>query len=564
MEILSEIERIASSLKKNAYSDILKMWKAGKPIEGIELEEVEGLLIEPEVMKLIIEEIENTVSEYGNTGIYCVVGEAGSGKSQIALFALERFKNKMNSRYFRVNSWDSIDKIGKEMEKMKGNNIVFIDELDSLLGSLSEEEREKAIEKLENMLILHAEEPKEDGRIAAILLLNRRSYNLIKKRGPRLGRRMIELKLGIPLDYERLPPDKFTLLARIVIAVIYAAKRELFPTDYAADVMRLLADWSESYREKILGSASVGTCLKEILRTYLRILENLEFKPMDKTEEGNKVEEVFRKLFSRHLQNIKFDSEGRRYVASLVQSKGPGADLLYTVYPGEIPSGKPVKVVNIEIKCGHYSSLRERRDQLIKYGQQGPLLIIWIYKEEPDKLEELISQVEGEIPNPVDYISLPYELIRPAIYMKDPEIFMRELRIKEDLEDKLQESLKYIEISAKPPALVKDVQQECKEAAQKLVQRIKPDEKDGKNIQLGRVADYLSDILSKLGIQVDESRSEAIARKVLSELEKQEFFERRKKARGESKIFYSKLNAWKMRRNDAINLISNILIEELK
>ena len=542
------------------------MWSAGKPIKGIEFEKAESLLIEPDAFKLIIEGIEGTLSDYGGSGVYCIVGEAGSGKSQVAFFAVERLKNRMKSHYFRVDSWDSIGEIGREMEDMTGTNIVFVDEIDSLLGSLNEEERKKAIEKLENTLILHAEEPKKDKSIAVILLLNRRSYNLIKSSAPRLGRRIIELKLGIPPDYESLPPDKFSILAKNVLAVIYAAKRELFPSDYVLDALNLLVDWSDSYRKWVMGSASVGTCLKEILRTYLKILENLkrDFRPLDKIEEGNKIEEVFRELFSRYLQNIKFDIENRRYVASLEQSKGLGADLFYRIYPGEIPSGRPAKIVNIEIKCGYYSSLRERKDQFIKYGQQGPLLIIWIYKEEPDKLEELVSQVEKEVSNPVDYISLPYELIRPAIYMKDPEILMRELGIRDDLEAKLRNSFKYIEISMKPPVQAEDMQQKCRKAAEKLVNKLKPDEKDGKNIQLGRASSYLIEILNELGIQVERAKSEIIAEKVLSELEKQEFFGREKKAKGESRIFRSKLSAWKTRRDDALNLISKTLIEELR
>lgn len=94
----------------------------------------------------------------------------------------------------------------------------------------------------------------------------------------------------------------------------------------------------------------------------------------------------------------------------------------------------------VEIKCGYYKSLKDRKDQLIKYLQSGPLLIIWIFKGEENQIEDLISELEKSALNPVDYISLPYELIRPAIYLDDPVKFLKDLGINDDTEMKIQSS----------------------------------------------------------------------------------------------------------------------------
>jgi ABC-type dipeptide/oligopeptide/nickel transport system ATPase component len=569
MELLSEIEEKASNLREFS-GQILKMWESGKPVKDIELEKIRGLLIDPEAMELIIEDISKTIEEYDYTGIYCIVGEAGSGKSQIALFALKELKKTrpdVEPHYIRIESRDDIDKIGNLLENLRGRNVIFIDEMDSLLGSLSEEERKKVVEKLGSILILHAEEPKDNKRIAVILLLNRRSYNAIEKYDQRLWRRIKKFRLGIPTDYERLPPEKLLPLMKGILALIYSAEKDIFPKDHASDVLAMLLEWGRFFRERVTGFDSVGTCVKSLLSEYMVILRNLrkDFMPLDKTEEGDKIEEVLKGLISRYIGKMRFEVEKKQYIAEIMKMEGPGPDLCYDIYPGVIASGRPVKKVNIEIKCGYYSSLKARKDQLIKYGQSGPLLIIWISKEEPEHIEDLINEIEKEIQNPIDYISIPYELMRPAIYLSDPFGFLVDLRIKEDLEAKIQNSLRYIEISSGVPEKampkVEDLPKKCKEIAEKLVQKLKPDEKDGKQIKVGITKSRLSEIAGAMGIQIDEKESESIAMEMLSELERQGFFGRETSG---SKTFRSRLLAWKTRRNEGVELAASVLVNRIK
>ncbi|MEZ0346163.1 MAG: hypothetical protein ABWK01_06405 [Infirmifilum sp.] len=64
---MRRVEEIASSLRKNTSpGEILKMWRAGKPV-SVELEKVKDLLVEPDAVELIIEEMRNTISGYGGS-----------------------------------------------------------------------------------------------------------------------------------------------------------------------------------------------------------------------------------------------------------------------------------------------------------------------------------------------------------------------------------------------------------------------------------------------------------------------------------------------------------------
>jgi len=565
MDLLSEIENLSSSLREFS-EQILKMWEAGRPIKDIEFEKLKGILIESDHIKRIIENICKKIEEYSYTGIYCIVGEAGSGKTQIALFALkelEKMKPDIKTYYYRIVDQNSINKINELFENLRGKNVVFIDEIDSLLGSVDEEERKKIVEKLGNILIRYAEEPIDDKTIAVVLLLNRRSYDLVKK-DERLSRRIIVQ--NIPSDYENLPKEKLLSLMKRILALVYSTKRDLFPRDYVSHVLKMLYEWGNCYIEWLIATASVGTYVKTLLKAYITILENLrreDFGFLSETEEGNEIENVFKELINKYLKRIEFEIDGSKFVAEIIKMEGQGPDLCYKIYPGVIPSGKSVRKVNIEIKSGYYVSLMRKKSQLINYASLATLMLIWIFKGERSRVEDLVEEIEKNAPNPVDYIAIPYELIRPAIYLKNPLDFLIEMRIKEDLEAKIQKSLRYIEVlprvMKKEMPEVEDLPERCRDIAVVLIHRLKPDEKDGKQIQVGRVKNYLKEILRGYGFQLNDKEIESIAINILQNLEKQGFLSKQSE-----KIFYSKLQAWKGRGGEGVELAAEVLVDMLK
>jgi len=189
--------------------------------------------------------------------------------------------------------------------------------------------------------------------------------------------------------------------------------------------------------------------------------------------------------------------------------------------------------VYVEIKCGYYKSLKDRKDQLIKYLQSGPLLIIWIFKGEESQIKDLISELEKSALNPVDYISLPYEFIRPANYLDDPVKFLKDLGINDDIEMKIQSSLESIEVSPmgarrKESPVVEDISEKSKKIAIMLVNKLKPTERYGKQIQVGRVRKLFVEETQKLGISIDERKADEIAENILLELSEEGFFSRDK------------------------------------
>jgi len=569
MDLSSDIKEIAYSLGEDS-KQILKSWEVGGPIAGIPFDKLRIILVKPEVIEGFINKILKELDERDYSGIYCIVGEAGSGKSQIAFLIQQQLgKYNIKTEYFKIAGRKDIDQFLDYFENLQGKNVIFIDELDSLFGSIGENEKREVINKLGNLLTLYAERGKDSKRIAVILLLNRRSYETIKKLDERLWRRI--KRFDIPSDYERLPSENLPSLMKKVLAIVYSAKGDLFPKEHTSDVFKILVDWGSSYLERITGIGSVGTCVKTLLEAYIRILEGLgkNFQLLNDIEEGRRAEHVIKEeLLDKSLEIIKFEIGRKPYTAKIIEcdlSSGYRPDLCYGIYLGQIPTGKPKKKVYVEIKCGYYKSLKDRRDQLIKYLQSGPLLIIWIFKGEENQIEDLISELEKSALNPVDYISLPYELIRPAIYLNDPVKFLKDLGIIDDIEMKIQSSLESIEVSPigarmKESPVVEDISEKSKKIAIMLVNKLKPTERDGKQIQVGRVRKLFVEEAQKQGISIDERKADEIAENILSELSKEGFFSRDKP---KSKNFYSKLDAWKARREEGINLISTIIINSL-
>lgn len=109
--------------------------------------------------------------------------------------------------------------------------------------------------------------------------------------------------------------------------------------------------------------------------------------------------------------------------------------------------------------------------------------------------------------------------------------------------------------------IVEDLSEKSKKIAIVLVNKLKLTERDGKQIQLGRVRKLFVEEAQKQSISIDERKADKIAENILSELNKQGFFNRDKPT---SKIFYSRLDAWKARREEGINLISTIIADSLK
>jgi hypothetical protein len=565
MELLDEIEKRAREL--GGYStEIMKMWETGRPIKDVEFEKVRKILIDPEITELLIKQIERTVKDYDYTGIYCIRGEAGSGKSQIALFAqkeLEKNIPNVKSHYIRIWGPEALDEIRRSLEGMRGKNVLFIDELDSLLGTLNEEERKKTIEKLGNILTLYAEEPGDNRRIAAILFLNRRSYDAIMKYDQRFYRRIKELEQSIPSDYERLPPEKLPSLMKNILTVIYSAERNIFPRDHVSDVLNMLLEWGKLFIERITGFGSVGTCLKTLIEAYLKILRNLrdDFRILDKIEEGNKIEDVLKDVISRYIGKVEFEVEKMQYIAELTKIEGHGPDLCYEIYPGMLASGRPLRKMNIEIKCGYYGSIRGNKDQLMRYAQSGPLLVIWISKGESEHIEDLVNEIEKASGNPVDYISVPYELLRPAIYLRNPLIFLVNLGIKDSLEAKIKHSLQYTEISAKGPrgAAAEEDLAKYEKIARILFNKLKPNEKDGKQLKLGDAKKRLREaVTSEIGIQMSDDEAESVIKEIFEELERNGFL-----SKSSERIFLSRLSAWSTRGEEGIKITSRVLMNRL-
>ena len=568
MDLSSDIKEIAYSLGEDS-KQILSSWEVGGPVEKIPFDRLKVILVKPEVVgEFINNKIMKELNDRDYSGIYCIVGEAGSGKSQIAfLIQQELGKYNVKTDYFKIAGRKDIDKFLDYFESLQGKNVVFIDEIDALLGSIGENEKREIIDKLGNMLTLYAERGKDSRRIAVILLLSRRSLETIRRLDERLWRR---IKIFyIPSDYERLRSEDLPSLMKKVLAIIYGARKDLFPEEHTSDVFKILVDWGSSYLERITGIGSVGTCVKTLLEAYIKILENLreDFKLLNDIEEGKRAEQVIKEeLLNKNLNSIKFEIGRKPYTAKIVEcdlSSGYWPDLCYGIYPGQIPTGKPKRKVYVEIKCGYYKSLKDRKDQLMKYIQLGPLLIIWIFKGEENKIEELINELEKSSPNPVDYISLPYELVRPAIYLNDPIRFLKDLGIKDDIEMKIRSSLEGIEVSAlvKESSVVEDLSEKCKKIAIVLANKLKPDKWDRKQIKVGDVRNFLVRVAQTVGIPMDKGTAEAIAASILLKLQEKGFVDRDKPT---SRTFCSKLEAWKTKREEGIELISEVLTSMLK
>jgi hypothetical protein len=570
MDLRNEIEKIAFSLGK--YSEqILESWEVGEPIKNINFDKLKVILINPDLIKKTIDKIRSELYKRNYSGIYCIIGEAGSGKSQIAfLIQQELYEHNVKTYYFRIAGQKDINEIIHYFENLEGKNVVFIDEIDSLLGSVDENEKKKIVDRLGNILTLYAEGSKDGKRIATILLLSRRSYETIRRLDERLWRRI--KRFDIPSDYERLRSEHLPSLMKNILAIIYSSRRELFPKERISDILTILIDWGSSYLERITEIGSVGMCIKTLLEAYIKILEELDkdFKLLDDIEEGKRVEQIIKEeLLNKSLNIIRFELGKKTYTAKIIECDLPSGyrpDLCYGIYPGQIPTGKPKRKVYVEIKCGYYKSLKDRKDQLMKYIQLGPLLIIWIFKGEENKIEELINELGKSSPNPVDYISLPYELVRPAIYLNDPIRFLKDLGIKGDIEMKIRSSLEGIEVSpvgvpVKESPIVEDLSERYKKIAIMLVNKLKPDQYDGKLIQVGKVRNLLVQVAQTEGIPMDKRTAEAIAVSILSKLQERGFVNRDKPT---TRNFHSRLGAWKTRREEGIEIISEVLTSMLK
>lgn len=101
-------------------------------------------MVKPEVIGGIINKIKEELDERNYSGIYSIVDEAGSGKSQIAFFTQQELgHHNVKTGYFIITEQKDIDEFSDYFENLKGKNVIFIDEINALLGSISSENKKR-------------------------------------------------------------------------------------------------------------------------------------------------------------------------------------------------------------------------------------------------------------------------------------------------------------------------------------------------------------------------------------------------------------------------------------
>ena len=570
MSISMLINRFKSVFSRDEALKILMHWAKGEPIRGLSVEKLRYVMIKWDSIEEFIRRVIKQLEEYNFSGIYGVVGEFGFGKTQMCYIledVVRRGKEYVTVEFMSLTSVEDIDLLADKLDRVHPLALIIVDELDSLLGSVTEEARREIIHKLASVLVLKAK-----GGKSVVLALTERTMKWLVECDERFRRLSPNT---IPLSREVISERDIADLARIILALMFRCNM-IGELQYTPGLIDLLVDWAYKYAE-IEAGRSLGYYIRQLTQALMEYSKyKVKLAGVGSFERSKIVEGLVRSYLKHNIRSLKVDirvsgRELKPYTAVYRGKVKVGdviPDIVYEIYPGKYAFGRRIANVILEVKCGGIDAIKNSYGQLSRYLSYAPILILWVGANGEEEIEKYIKASFEKYRDRVEYVYIPLRLLEPFIYLDDSyKAFVQVSRIlglDEDLKFKIEESLRSIIYSAiekpvkiptlmvikagvKPPE--KPVKEDYARLADMLI--VKARLSSGKAIYFARVTKRIREIL---GNKISEVNAQFLAKEVLVELTRRGFLERRSE-----RVYRAISEAWRARRDEAVEIIANLI-----
>ncbi len=398
--------RYSKELAPSQIREILNYWMDRRPM-NLPPDMLRKVFVDPSFLFKRAEDIVKYLKERDWRGaIVSVVGEYGSGKTQLGLILRRMLKEEEDVRpYFK--SLDSFRDVREVLlEDVTFDDVeplvLIVDEVDQLLSELYRGKRGR-IEELADIVRAITEGSVSPPAGSVVLLMSTRAKGELasdRSLANRLIARAREFRLAMT-DEER---EKAALEAVKKVLSLFMALESAYDVYKHFDV---LYEFLTSRARSLAQTMEIGGIVKEITLTLKEILDRLDPNaeiPSGVVELGKALEDALKSYLRERASAVPFQvtvgDRIRHYLAKFSdervrvdQSISDGQYTVHTYDPSRNLIGSPVSKVLVEVKTGTtWINNAETKRQIQSFLKAGPVLLFWLSDQEEDLLP-----VEGSL-----------------------------------------------------------------------------------------------------------------------------------------------------------------------
>jgi ABC-type oligopeptide transport system ATPase subunit len=534
---IEKLEQIVTSLGDDLAKRVYLAFQTGEPVDT-SYHDFNKLLLDHEDVEKFIDGFKTTLQNNFYSGIYAIVGEYGTGKTQYGYFLKEALEDIGIEVIYEDISFP------KKLKELRKNlNKLFLDEtkkftiiLDGIDAYLSNFTSEEDIRRAAGELATLVETAKSRGFTSIVFLIHQECYETLQRIDERL-RRITKVK-----ELSSLKDSKEgEKLAFSVLAVLYACNGKIARHigKYGDAIIKLLTKWGGGLVEIERGSINLGRFIKKSYNFFKNLLENLGGYPSGVIETGIKMHELISKLVRETKIPVEVN-ESTLSARAVKTGAKKGPDLKFELYK-VIEVGIPRYEILGEIKCiKNGKELNQSIDQIEKYANEKPLVVIVAVDEDKESAEVVLDKLKERLP--ITYILYPRVLIEPLTLVEDPYVCSQ--LFTEALGKSFESDLSFAinSLIVRTSGFVGIDKSEI--LAKQIVDRLKST--SPKNVRF-------TDVRKKLDKDLG-SKAENVAKEILEMLTKRGFLERKSE-----RMYISQPGPWREKYEEATKDISEMI-----
>ena len=448
-EFQDEVERLRRFFRERPglLEHVDSRWSNGEAI-NISLEEAEPLIIRyRETRRIVYSALKRLDlffnSRYENAKLYAIISEGreyGTGKTQILYFLMNALKKRgIHVKRLIPALEGSPPTLKFDLSAEKSWQVTFIDELDLLVRSISEEAaKHNIIAAFANRVINFIEYYREtEGYKQAVVLVMSQLFRdeVEKYEDTRFGRRIADYLVVLPGFSELRREDVYWIFVKT--SVIACLKSGLISMEHNINprILNFLSRFAKDYalfywKNEELALLTVGVAISKaymISRLMCSALSRSDYLrgygEVGPTDLGKMCENIVREalLSLSPITSVSVSSSGGEYkVTVYLDPKGvkvgrSKADMTYIFTLGMRGEGILLGKVAVEVTAEKKLSSSKRR-QISELASRHPVMLVYLYRDET-ALAKYREEVEslGTV-NQVNVIGIPYLLVKyPAL-----------------------------------------------------------------------------------------------------------------------------------------------------
>ncbi len=431
-EVSDLADYYSKRLTPTKIREILNSWMDRRPL-NVQPELMEDLMVDYDRFSNVINSVLEYLRERDWRGaIVSIVGEYGSGKSQVGLTIWRLLKSESEVRAY-LKKLDPIS----DVRSLLLDDVIFddvtpsvliVDEVDQLLGDLYKGKRER-IEELADIVRAITEGSVSPPRGSVVLLMSMKARGVLaadRSLSNRLLARSREFRLSMTDDQRIRAAEE---VVKKVMA-LYMALESSFGLHKHFD---LIYDFLISRARWLALVYEIGGIVKDITLTLNEVLRSLD--PDARVPSGTELGKALEDLLKLYLKakasaiplQVRVGDQVRHYMALFsderMRTEGSVSDGQYVVHtydPKRNAVGSPVSKVILEVKSGStwFESLETKR-QLAAFLELAPVMLIALVDKEPDDAS-LISLESSGKSNPLKVVIVDMKPFKLSLILRNP------------------------------------------------------------------------------------------------------------------------------------------------